>query len=276
VLVIIVLAGGASAWLLQRNNEPDQSAEPTQNQSTTTMPEPPAEPQLPARINLQPVVDAWVSTHSGDYGIVVYDPAHDEIIAQHQPDKTYFMASIYKLYVAYLALMDIEAGEVDPDEIYRDGWTREKCLEEMIRSSHSPCGEQMMGEMGQISLNERLTQLGVTGNPFGSFETSAADVARLLARLQSREDLTDAHAEFLITAMREQIYRSQGMPADVPEGAMAVKTGFYETGWHDTGIIIMPDGREFIVAYLSQDAGSRQVADFGRTIYNALLAQSEE
>lgn len=278
IIVLVVLVIGVAAWWFWNNRSQEPDAQPTQNQ-TQTQPQPEPEPEeaKPALVDLQPTLDQWISAHSGDYGIVVYDPANQKVIAEHQPQKQYFTASIYKLYVVYLALQDLQAGLHQPDEAFQGGRTRMECLKEAIYSSDSPCAEKLALEIGYANINQRLAEYGLTDTSFPGFVTSAADVSLVLKRLQSQADLNNDYDKFLMDALTTQIYRDKGLPKLTPEGAYAVKTGFQGNEiWHDTGLLTLPNDREYIVAYFSDNAGSsRTAADFGKTIYDALAAAEQ-
>lgn len=260
---------GAGTWfaLLKNDEKPKSHSQPT---AQVAHKEPVAEPAKPPLVNLQPVVDAWVAKQKGDYGIVVYDPANQQTIATHQADKQFFTASIYKLYVVYLSLLDVDAGKHTLDEPFRAGKTRQTCLYDAIHTSDSPCAEALLAELGNDNVNERLKAFGLANTSFPSFVTSAGDVVKVLQRLQMRKELSQTSSDLMLGAMKDQVYR-KGLPKGLPEATVYDKVGFSETPhYHDVGIIVLPDGREYIVAFLSQGVGSAVVADFGTTIYATL------
>lgn len=274
VLMLVLIVAGWWFWK-ERNSEPE--AEPQQNQSPTiTEPQPEPEEPKPKLVNFQSTLDSWIAAHPGDYGIVIYDPENKKIIAKHQPNEQYFTASIYKLYVVYLALQDLEVGLHQPDEDFQGGRTRLECIKEAIHSSDSPCAEKLALEIGYEKINARLAEYGLTDTSFPGFVTSAADAALVLQRFQADKDLTAAHKKLLLTALETQIY-AQGLPKLTSKGAYAVKTGFQGNEiWHDTGLLTLPNGREYVVAYLSNNAGSSSTAaNFGKTIYDKLLAAEQ-
>lgn len=273
-LVLVLVALGAGGWWFWNNRTPDPAPQTTQIEP---QPEPEPEEVKPPLVNLQPTLDQWINAHPGDYGIVVYDPANKQVVAEHQPQKQYFTASIYKLYVVYLSLQDLEAGLHQPDEAFQGGRTRMECLKEAIYSSDSPCAEKLALEIGYENINKRLAEYGLTDTSFPGFVTSAADVSMVLQRLQAESDLSVEHDKFLMDALTTQIYHDKGLPKLTPEGAYSVKTGFQGNEiWHDTGILTLPGGREYIVAYFSNNAGSsRTAADFGKTIYDTLVAAEQ-
>lgn len=246
-------------------------------QSNAPQPTPPQEKPIESapqfeKINLQPTVDAWVAQQSGDYGIMVYDVANKAVIAEHRPDTSYFAASIYKLYVAYLALIDFQNGAQDPNEILLAGQTKKECVHKMIHSSDSPCAETLLSEMGHAAVSERLkTEFDLGQTSFPAFTTSAHDAERILVRLQAKTDLSAENTEFLLEAMRTQIYRT-GLIAGMAQSTVADKIGFNSPeNWHDTAIVTLPNDRVYIVSILGGGGvSSANIADFGRTIEQAL------
>lgn len=267
---ILVITVGAALWFWPGTSEapvPEPVSSEPQEPENVEEPEP-----QPESINLQPTVDTWVNGQGGNYGIVVYDPASKSIIASHQTDEKYFTASIYKLYVAYVSLIDFQTGAQNPDEVILAGQTRKECVYKMIHSSDSPCGETVLNNIGGVTLTNRLSNdFGFTGTGFPAFQTTAGDTNKLLVRLHEGKELNEANTKFLLDAMRTQIYRT-GLPAGMPNAVVADKVGFDSPDlWMDTGIITLPDNSDYIVTiYGNGGVGSAQISDFGRTIYAKL------
>jgi beta-lactamase class A len=268
VLAILVVGLGLAFWFGNRTADaPDPSAQ-TGTDTVQTLQEPAYE-----AINLQPVIDTWVNKQAATYSIVVYDLQADTIIGQSLPDESYFAASLYKIYVAYFSLLDIQNGDMDPNEILTGGFTRKQCIDKMIRESHSPCGEAMMADIGQSTLNARVKGLGMTGTFFNGIRTSAADSGLILQHIANKRDLNEENTAFLLDAMRTQDARyKRGLQTGAPDATWETKVGWNETSnYHDIGLMTLPDGRKFVVAILSEDQGSSApIADFARTIYAAL------
>jgi beta-lactamase class A len=270
-LALVPIVIGAVAWFgmgyWQNRTGPPPSDEAEGDTSSSQADEEPVKPTL---VNLQPVVDEWVAGQSGEFGIMVYDPANKVVIASHNTGTQFFTASIYKLYVVYLALEDIEAGKHSLDEDFKFGKTRQQCLHDAIHSSDSPCAEALLNEIGQEEVTARLKAMELAGTSFPAFLTNAQDAMFVLQRLHARFDLNENSAKLILDAMKTQIYRD-GLAKGMPEAAVATKVGFSETPhYHETGVITLPNGREYLVSFFSKGASSRAVADFGTTIYQAL------
>ena len=269
VLVGLIVVGGLFFLKPETTEAPEITKQVTAKDEATEEPKPAPKP---TKINLQPTVDSWVAGQSGNYGIVVYDPANDVIIASHQGDELFFTASMYKLSVAYLSLMDFQSGAQDPNEVILAGQTRKECVYKMIHSSDSPCGETVLNDMGQATVGQRnKTELGLTNPIFPGFQTTSADMVTLLKRLQANKDLDADNTAFLLDAMKTQIYRT-GVPAGMPEATIADKIGFDSPDlWVDGGIIYLPNGRQYIYCIFGNGGvGSAQIRDFAETIYPKL------
>jgi hypothetical protein len=270
-LLVVALAAGAWFAFLRPDNtnvaDTQQNAQSEDEQQT--------EPEKPQLVALQPVVDEWLAkqpTNLG-FGIVVYDPANQQIIASHDPDRKFFAASLYKLFVAYLALVDFQNGAQDPDEMLWGGFTRKECVDKMVRESHSPCGEAMMADMGQESLRQRVANMGIANTIFAGINTTARDSAIILQYIVEGRDLNAENTAFLRDAMRHHPERYRGaLVVGAPEATWDTKVGWNETyQYHDVGIATLPNGREYVVAVLTQNNGSpTPIADFAKTIYVAL------
>lgn len=270
ILFVVLSLGLAWIAVLQPKDDSTDSS----STSTNTQEDPqPQDEAKPTAIDLQPVVDEWLVSQSADFGIVVYDFDNERTIAAHQPDEQYFAASLYKLFVAYLALLDFQNNQQAPNELLIGGFTRRECVEKMIRESHSPCGEATMSSMGQENLRVRVSDMGINNTTFAGITTTAQDSALILQYIQQMRDLNQQNTEFLKDAMRDQDQRfKNGLAKGAPEATWETKVGWNEDqNYHDVGIVTMPDGRKFAVAILSYNNGSSQpIADFAATIYGAL------
>ena len=281
LFIAMAIVVGGLLWLfffLQGRGPENTSSTPaksSQEQSKTTNPPKKAEPEVQpvASIDLQPTIDSWKAKQSATYGIVVYDPKAKKVIGSNLADQQFFAASLYKLFVAYLALEDFQKGAQDPTEQLTGGLSRLECVDKMIRESHSPCGEAMMAAMGPAKLEQRVQAMGIKNTTFTSIKTTANDMALILQYILEKRDLDEQRTAFLRDAMRNQPQKyKNGLARGAPQAAIDSKVGWNETiNYHDVGIFTLPDKREYIVAILSQGNGSsRPIADFASTIYAAL------
>ncbi len=214
-------------------------------------------------------LSAWLLSHGGQYSVSLYEDGSP--LSDVKSSEQYFMASIYKLYVAYIGYQKVDQGVWNYDEpAYFEDWTRGKCLDEMIRSSHSPCGEKMMAEIGTPNIQAVLNEYGLENTSFTQFVTSSADVANVLIRLQKNLDLSPVSTERLMSSMEGQIYRD-ALPKGFDDWKMYDKVGFRDQNeYHDVGIIVSPQGKTYIIAVLSNGAGTNNLANLAQTIKQSL------
>lgn len=269
-LIALLALAGIGYWFFARNDKTDTQTNQSEQKSSESS-ESAENAYQP--VDLQPVIDQWVNKYPADYHIAVYDLQAGKTIGQKSPETVLFAASLYKIYVAYLSLIDFQDGAQNPDEVIVAGQTKRECIDKMIRSSDSPCGEAMMAEMGQTSLNKRVSEMGMMGTFFNGIRTSAQDSALILQKIAESKDLNQENTAFLLDAMLTQEAKfKRGLQTGAPEATWNTKVGWNEdTNYHDIGIMTLPDGRKFAVAILGQGSGSpAPIADFASTIYSAL------
>lgn len=213
-------------------------------------------------------VNNWSNSTRGTYSVYVTD-GDGKIIAQVNGKQSYFTASIYKLYVAYIGYQKIDDGTYDADESYLYGWTRGECLKEMIRQSHSPCAEKMWNELGKENLTNKLEQYGLQDTDMTGLVTSSRDAAKILANINKGRYLSEKSQIALLNSMKKQIYRD-ALPAGFDESTVYDKVGFNGTAeYHDVAIVKLADGRKIIVSVLTSGVGSKNIAELGNVLQSA-------
>ncbi len=271
VTAIMIIGLGTAAFFMLRDEQPadNQAVENTSHQPQAPEPAPEAEPVLP---DMQPTIDQWAASHPGTYSITIMDRS-GQVKAEINSQEQYFAASIYKLYVAYIGYQRVDDGTYSLSEPYWNGWTRGKCLDEMIRTSHSPCAEKMWVELGKENITAQLKGYGLTNTSMTGLVTSSHDAAVILSRLERGLDLSEASRSKMLDSMLNQIYRD-ALPAGFASSQVFDKVGFRETvEYHDTAIVRFTNGQSLIVSVLTKSAGSRNIAGLAAEI-EALMAQT--
>lgn len=221
-------------------------------------------------IALQQVVDTWAGSVRGQVSVVVSD-VDGNVLASVQPDRDYFAASIYKLYAAYAGYQQLDAGEVDPDEQYINGHTRQECIDLMIRESDSPCAEKLWVEIGKSELDQQMAAYGLVDTDMVNIRTSAADAARMLSRIARSEGLTARSQQLFLESMRTQVYRDALNRGFSDSVTVYNKIGFNELDeYHDVAIIQLEDGRQLVVSVLTSRVGTRNIARLAIELEKAL------
>lgn len=236
-------------------------------QAKTDSPAKPASaPSSPVDPHLVKLIHGWGISHAGDWSIVVKDAADDTDLAVAGAHQTYFMASIYKLYVAYVGYQKVDDGTYGLTDPYLNGWSRGKCLDEMIRTSNSPCAEKLMAELGKDTIMAALHEYGLKDTSFAGFTTSAADTAIILSRLGQGDDLSADSRHRLLDSMLNQEYRN-ALPKGFAPLKVYDKVGFNGYAeYHDVGLVKLPGGHYLVVAVMTKNASVPGIAQLGQAI----------
>lgn len=271
IAVVLIMAGGSLLlWWREDSQAPIPQPVPAAVVETE---ETPTEPTQIAKSDfnkavLQQTVDEWVGGHKGVYGIVLTTQT-GEPLAEYNGDKSFFAASIYKLYVAYEGYRNIDDGTHALNQPYLGKWTRGECLDKMIRESHSPCAEKLWGELGHESLDAKMKTYGLANTSMTSISTTANDAAVMLARIQTGEGLSENSRKKFLASMKAQIY-DDALKAGFTEQTVYDKVGFRDlVEYHDVGIIKFRDGRVLIVSVLTEKAGTKNIAGLSQAIATA-------
>lgn len=221
------------------------------------------------RTELEGIVNSWAQKNKGTESVVVAS-LDGQVLASSNPDKTFFTASIYKLFVVYLAYQDVDAGLHSLDEPFLNDWTRGKCLDEAIRTSHSPCAEKLMSEIGRKNIQARLDAYGLTNTKIQGLQTSANDVSIILGRLGQGNDLSAASSQNLLDSMLGQQYRN-GLAKGFSNAKVYNKVGFNDMAeYHDAGIVRLADGRQVIVTVLTSEVGVRSISQLASSLQKSM------
>jgi beta-lactamase class A len=273
VLLVILVLVGLVAWF---NFGSSQENIPDQAQSTLMQPEQDTPSTDQANefdsIKLQKVVDDWINSSDGTASVVITSD-NGKVLVSNDPDRVFFAASIYKLFVAYEGYKQIDEGRADPAETYLNGKTRLECLDLMIRESNSPCAEKLWNELGKADLNETLKSYGINNTSMTNISTTASDSARILVMVESGEGLSEESRAKYLDSMKTQddLYR-RGLPSGFSENVIVYnKVGWNEQKeWHDTAIVELSDGQKLVVVVFTENVGSKNISIIGTALESSL------
>lgn len=273
LIVFALVLAGAVVWrFFVYESEPsatDTSEAAVQTeQKTESKSEAAAEPEFDSAA-IKKVLSDWAATAGGTYGVTITDK-DGKVLAEKNSTKQFFTASIYKLYVAYIGYQKIDDGTHSLSEPYLGSWTRKKCLDEMIRTSHSPCAEKLWNELGKETLTAKLKTYGIKNTNMTGLTTTSGDAAIMLAMLERGEDLSPASQEAMMDSMLEQIYQDT-LQTGFKKADVYSKIGFNgNLEYHDTAIVRLDDGRSLVVSVLTSGVGTKKIAQLGANLEAAL------
>ena len=239
-------------------NTQKQTANPTNVEETTppteeAVPEVTSEPaDEPARPTIDKAALEKMATDfeipdNARFSIVIEDLTNQERLISHNSEQLYPTASLYKLYLTYLAYEDIDSGHLALDQpfirhpLYLD-LDLGTCLNLTIEVSDSPCGEGLLNHYDYATIQARLEQLGLPQVNAAGFQASAEDMIRLLGLIYG-DNLSEDSRRRLLGSMRDQAYNRILQPAFKGRGQVYNKTGTYraqpggEYNWIVAGIV---------------------------------------
>ncbi|MFC4223025.1 serine hydrolase [Lysinibacter cavernae] len=208
-------------------------------------------------------LDSLVHDFVSEYpqsAVVIVDLG-DASTAEANGDVPFTSASLYKLFVAYDVLSEVDAGEYTLDD-----WMPEvettigDCLDVMITYSDNDCGAALGTMVDWATLDQRLANEGYSQTILNNYDeffdldgdkiTTANDVTLLLSRLVAGELLSPQSSELFLTLLSEQTL-NYALPTGLDDSlSFAHKTGLLDEVSHDAGIVSAPAGT-FIVVLLT-------------------------
>lgn len=110
-----------------------------------------------------------------------------------------------------------------------------------------------------------------------SNRTTAFDEAMIYERIGNRAAVSEKASQEMIEILKRQHFNEM-IPAQLPDSVeVAHKTGWITGVNHDSGLIILPDGRKYVLVLLSKDAPNRKkiiaaFADISREVYDYVVS----
>lgn len=220
----------------------------------------------PTDTGLSALVQQYAEDHVGVYGVSMIELSGKNRRVSYNETKSFTSASTYKLFVAYSTLKRVEEGVWHWTDQITGGRDLSTCFDDMIVKSDNPCGEVLLEKIGYRNITNEANDIGCIGTSFiDSVRTTAADLALLLAELQSGQILTQQSSrDILINAMKRNIYRN-GIPTGLDSMVVADKVGFLYGLLHDAAIVYSPNG-VYVLAIMTDGSDWTTIADFAKQI----------
>ncbi|CZR05493.1 Hypothetical protein TFLO_3052 [Trichococcus flocculiformis] len=206
-------------------------------------------------------LDELNATYPDQLGFVLINEQTGEAITTNE-SRTFTSASLYKLFLTYAILDQVDAGVLSLQDQMADGATIDDYLTSTITVSANEPAKELAHLIGWENIETFIHEQGFVStsfNPYleydgiyynGDLETTPAEVAFLLERLLEGELLSESSTKYFLGLLGNQqlVYAlNTGLSSDV---TFAHKTGLLDDVSHDAGILSM-DGQNYIVAVLT-------------------------
>ena len=234
-------------------------------------------------------LDELNATYPDQLGFVLINEQTGEAITTNE-SRIFTSASLYKLFLTYAILEQVDAGVLSLQDQMADGATIDDYLTSTITVSANEPAKELAHLIGWENIETFIHEQGFVStsfNPYleydgiyynGDLETTPAEVAFLLERLLEGELLSEASTKYFLGLLGNQqlVYAlNTGLSSDV---TFAHKTGLLDDVSHDAGILSM-DGQKYIVAVLTDgwlnatDDATPVFEEIGSAVMTYLYAQ---
>lgn len=219
---------------------------------------------IPHTDELQADIDTWIAAHKGVDWSVSVEAVDGGVAAGVNVDKTFTLASIYKLFLLQPLVQQVPSSAWDTAMI--NGKSYNACVDAMIRVSDNICAEAIGKSLGWPKAEKHLRSLGYAKTAFvGSTTTGTAEeTAALLKNLYSGEGFdenTRARAldAMLATKKTEAIRRGcEGCTVYNKTGDLA--------GYHNDAAIVEKNGKAYTIVIFSKTGSWQQIAELTKVI----------
>ncbi len=241
---------------------------------------------------LQALVLEQLSGQRRHFGVVIKNVADGRGVVL-APDREFYAASLYKLWVMLEAFHQREVGMLDFDEPYiaSDYYVREFGLNEgelalcdqitiraalsaMIRISDNVAANLLLDRVGAGHVNTALAGLGLEVSMLaadGSLPITAEETALLLEAIVRGEAVSGEASREMLALLLSQVIDDR-LPALLPdETLVAHKTGNWFNATHDAGIVFAPKATYVIVVlsdYGFDHDAAPTMASLSRAVYD--------
>lgn len=234
-------------------------------------------------------LDELNAAYPDQLGFVLINEQSREVITTNE-SRIFTSASLYKLFLTYAILEQVDAGLLSLQDQMADGATIDDYLTSTITVSANEPAKELAHLIGWENIETFIHEQGFVStsfNPYleydgiyynGDLETTPAEVAFLLERLLEGELLSEASTKYFLGLLGNQqlVYAlNTGLSSDV---TFAHKTGLLDDVSHDAGILSM-DGQNYIVAVLTDgwlnatDDATPVFEEIGSAVMTYLYAQ---
>jgi beta-lactamase class A len=174
---------------------------------------------------------------------------------EHEPS---YMASTYKMFVAYSVLKRIDEGSIKMSDLVNDQ-SYESCLSTMIINSDNDCAIAMTERIGWTKVANEAHSLGAKEVDWNEELTgSVFDAGIIPGTLYKKQILSAGSRDFLLGVMKQQRFRS-----GIPSGSkyeVADKVGFFE-GWLNDAGIVYADKKPYVLSIYTYGESWATVAE---------------
>jgi beta-lactamase class A len=252
---------------LQANNElVTQSVVATPQVPEPVAPAVAAQTATNAGQSLQTDINNWVNAQKSTTWAVDVQALDGSLLAGTNTDRSFRLASIYKLFLLQPLAQRIPSSTWDTTKI--NTRTYKDCVDAMIRVSDNACAEAIGTKLGWAKVDQVLQALGYVKTNFSASGSSVSGTAHettiLLQNLHNHDGFDQITYDLVMAAMRAP-KKSEGIRRGCPTCTVYNKIGEYAEVRHDAALV-EKDGKMYSVVIFSEGGSWQQITDLTKVI----------
>lgn len=219
---------------------------------------------IPNTDNLQADIDTWIQAHKGVDWAVSVEALEGGLLAQVNPDKTFTLASIYKLFLLQPLAEKIPSDQWSSATIQSQ--TYAACVDAMLRVSDNTCAEAIGNKLGWVQAEKFLRSLGYAKTSFTGATTTGTvgETAALLKNLHHLEGFDELTRKTALDAMLAP-KKIEGIRHGCDGCTVYNKTGDL-AGYHNDAAIVEKNGKFYSIVIFSKTGSWQQIAELTKVI----------
>lgn len=231
------------------------------------------------------------TNYLGNVGLVLLNKSSNEMI-EVNADTVFTSASLYKLYVTYAILTEVDKGNLSLDAAVSNQTTAtiDSYLRDTITLSVNETAIALAEILGWDVVEKFVQESGFSETTFnttiengiavrGTLQTTPKNVMDLLNRLMEGTLLSETSTDYFMGLLADQ-QLDYALPTGLSEGvSFAHKTGILDSVSHDAGILTDSKGQEYVVVVMSDgwsyayEEAKPIFTETGQSIMNYLSVQ---
>lgn len=192
-----------------------------------------------------------------------------------EADKTYYMASLYKVILTLYILNEVKNGKISlKDTIGNSKITLDDALNKIITESNNEYAQMLAEKYGWLNIQTAMEKkLGIDFSFDKTLEINVTNVGRLFEEIATSLNISELDSKYLLKLLNDQ-KKTEKLPKYLPKTVYSHnKTGEFESYSHDAAIFYTPKAN-YILVVMSKTKDTadtnEQMALLSYDIYNIL------
>lgn len=239
----------------------------------------------PEFADLESEVRKISSSHPGEYGVVVWQPASEGKVALRSEER-FDSASLAKLPVLLALYREAEQGslslderiEIKPSDVQSGtgelknrppgtAITLRECAKYLIKESDNTAWAMLEDRLGYDRIRSEIASVGArsTNYEYAKHSTTPSDTLKMLRKISDPSYTSPRYSQQMLGYMTNTSFESwlpQGLPREV---RISHKIGILGSSFADAGIVYPPEGEgspePYYVVVLAKDTTEPQARD---------------